>query len=83
MQVCEQINTCSETAKSQADKCSKTLVPLYAGQPIAMYDTLRKMSYHGTAIKYVPAMVPHTATHGDTFVNAVSKQSTLSQVAQL
>ena len=41
------------------------------------------MSYHGTAIKYVPAMVPHTTTHGDTSVNAVSKQSTLSQVAQL
>ena len=35
MQVCEQINTCSESAKSQADKHSKTLVPLYAGQPVA------------------------------------------------
>ena len=41
------------------------------------------MSSHGTAIKYAPAMVPHTATHGDTFVNAVSKQLTLSPVAQL
>ena len=41
------------------------------------------MSYHGTAIKYTPAMVPHTATCRDTSVNAVSKQSTLSQVAQL
>ena len=41
------------------------------------------MSYHGTAIKYAPAMVPHTATCRDTFVNAVSKQSTLSQVTQL
>ena len=41
------------------------------------------MSYHRTAIKYAPAMVPHTATHVDTFVNAVSKQLTLSQVAQL
>ena len=40
-------------------------------------------SYHRTAIKYAPAMVPHTATHGDTFVNTVSRQSTLSQVAQL
>ena len=40
-------------------------------------------SYHRTAIKYAPAMVPHTATHGDTFMNAVSKQSTLSQMAQL
>ena len=39
-QVHEQINTCSEAAKSQTDKCSKTLVPLYAGQPVATYDTL-------------------------------------------
>ena len=30
-----------------------------------------------------PAMVPHTAAHGDTCMNAVSKQSTLSQVAWL
>ena len=40
-------------------------------------------SYHGSAIKYTPTMVPHTAVHGDTFVNAVSRQLTLSQVAQL
>ena len=32
-------------------------------------------SYHGTAIKYTLAMVPHTTVHGDTSVNAVSKQS--------
>ena len=30
-------------------------------------------SYHGTAIKYALAMVPHTAACGDTFMNAVSK----------
>ena len=36
----EQIDTHSEAAKSQADKCSKTLAPLYAGQPVATYDTL-------------------------------------------
>ena len=41
------------------------------------------VSYHRTAIKYAPAMVPHTAAHRDTFMNAVSKWSTLSQVAQL
>ena len=41
------------------------------------------MSYHRTAIKYAPAMVPHTAACGDTFMNTVSKWSTLSQVAQL
>ena len=39
-QVHEQINACSESAKAQADKCSKTLAPLYAGQPVATYDTL-------------------------------------------
>ena len=39
------------------------------------------MSYHGTAIKYAPAMVPHTTACRDTFMNAVSKQSTLSPVA--
>ena len=41
------------------------------------------MSYHRIAIKYTQAMVPHTAACGDTFVNVVSKQFTLSQVAQL
>ena len=40
-------------------------------------------SSHRTAIKYAPAMVPHTAACGDTSMNAVSKQLTLSQVAQL
>ena len=49
IQVHEQIDTCSEAAKSQADKCIKTLVPLYAGQPVAMYDTLQKI--------WVPAIV--------------------------
>ena len=34
-QVCEQIDAHSESAKAQADKCSKTLLPLYAGQPVA------------------------------------------------
>ena len=43
MQVCEQIDTCSKAAKSQADKHSKTLAPLYAGQPVATYDTLWKI----------------------------------------
>ena len=30
-QVYEQIDACSESAKAQADKCSKTLAPLYVG----------------------------------------------------
>ena len=42
IQVHEQMDTCSEAAKTQADKHSKTLAPLYAGQPVAMYDTLQK-----------------------------------------
>ena len=40
MQVHEQIDTCSKAVKSQADKHSKTLAPLYTGQPAAIYDTL-------------------------------------------
>ena len=54
IQVCEQIDTCSEPAKSQADKCSKTLAPLYAGQPFAMYDTLRKIWVPATVICILP-----------------------------
>ena len=54
IQVHEQINTPSEAAKSQADKCSKTLAPLYAGQPVAMYDTLRKIWIPATVILVLP-----------------------------
>ena len=54
IQVCEQIDTCSEAAKSQADKCSKNLVPLYAGQPVAMYDTLQKIWVPATVIHILP-----------------------------
>ena len=42
-QVHKQINAHSESAKAQADKHSKTLVPLYAGQPVATYNTLQKI----------------------------------------
>ena len=54
MQVCEQIDTCSESAKAQANKCSKTLAPLYAGQPVATYDTLRKIWVPATVICILP-----------------------------
>ena len=54
IQVCEQIDTLSEAAKAQADKCSKTLAPLYAGQPVAMYDTLRKIWVPATVICILP-----------------------------
>ena len=53
-QVCAQIDTCSESAKSQADKHSKTLVPLYAGQPVATYDTLWKIWVPATVIRNLP-----------------------------
>ena len=52
--VCEQINVCSEAVKSQADKCSKTLAPMYAGQPVATYDTLRKIWVPATVICILP-----------------------------
>ena len=54
LQVLEQIDTCSEAVKSQADKCSKTLVPLYAGQPVATYDTLQKLWVPATVICILP-----------------------------
>ena len=54
IQVCKQIDTCSEATKSQADKCSKTLAPLYAGQPVAMSDTLRKIWVPATVICVLP-----------------------------
>ena len=49
IQVCEQIATHSDTFKSQANKHCKSLMPLYAGLPVAMYDTLHKI--------WIPAMV--------------------------
>ena len=54
MQVCEQIDTCSESAKAQADKCSKTLVPLYAGQPVATYNALQKLWVPANVICILP-----------------------------
>ena len=54
IQVHGQINACSESAKAQADKCSKTLVPLYAGQPVATYDTLQKLWVPATVICILP-----------------------------
>ena len=54
IQVHEQIDTHSEAAKSQANKHSKTLAPPYAGQPIAMYDTLGKIWVPATVICALP-----------------------------
>ena len=54
LQVHEQIDTHSEAVKSQADKCSKTLAPLYVGQPVATYDTLQKLWVPATVICILP-----------------------------
>ena len=51
LQVCKWIDTHSDTFRSQADKHCKSLAPLYAGQPVAMNDTLHKI--------WVPATVAH------------------------
>ena len=50
----EQMDKCSEATKAQADKHSKTLVPLYAGQPVAMYNTLRRIWVPATVIHVLP-----------------------------
>ena len=52
--ICEQVDTHSESAKAQADKCSKTLGPLYAGQPVATYATLQKIWVPATVIHILP-----------------------------
>ena len=54
IQVREQIDSCSESVKAQADKCSKTLAPMYAGQPVATYDTLQKLWVPATVICILP-----------------------------
>ena len=68
LQVCEQIDTCSEAVKSQADKCSKTLAPLYAGQPVATYNTLQKLWVPATVIHILPwnSYLVHTS-NGSTY----------------
>ena len=54
LQVHEQIDTCSDTFKTQADKCCKSLVALYAGQPVAMYDALHKIWIPTTGVHVLP-----------------------------
>ena len=68
IQVCEQIDTCSKAVKSQVDKHSKTLSPLYAGQPVATYDTLRKIWVPATVIHILPwsSCLVHTS-NGSTY----------------
>ena len=67
-QVHEQIDACSESAKAQADKCSKILAPLYAGQPVATYDTLQKIWVPATVIHILPRNSYHICTiNGSTY----------------
>ena len=68
MQVHEQIDTCSESAKAWADKCSKSLAPMYASQPVATYDTLRKIWVPATVIHVLPWSSYLVCTsHGSTY----------------
>ena len=54
LQVHEQIATHSDTFQSQADKHCKSLTPLYAGQPVAMHDTLHKILVPTTVLHVLP-----------------------------
>ena len=54
LQVCEQIATCSDTFKSQANKHCESLALLYAGQLVAMYDTLCKILVPTTVVCVLP-----------------------------
>ena len=68
MQVREQIDTRSKSARAQANKCSKSLAPMYAGQPVATYDTLRKIWVPATVIRVLPqsSYLVHTS-NGSTY----------------
>ena len=52
--ICELIDTGSESAKAQADKCSKTLTLLYASLPVATYNTLWRIWVPATVIHILP-----------------------------
>ena len=66
LQVCEQINTHSDAFKLQADKHCKSLAPLYAGQPVAMYNTLHKIWAPTTVVCTLPKDSYHVCTSNDT-----------------
>ena len=54
LQVQEYLKDEAKHAKSYADKCSKQLAPFYAGQPIATFDTLRKIWIPATVVHVLP-----------------------------
>ena len=76
----------AEHATSYANKCSKQLASFYAGQPIATFDTLRKIwipatvvfSFQRTATKYTLQMESIASIPDATSGNAVSDAMTLS-----
>ena len=54
LQIQEWIDVCSDASKSQADKWCKSLAPLSAGQPVAMYDTICKIWIPATVVHVLP-----------------------------
>ena len=54
LQVHEQIATHSNTFRSQADNHCKSLAPLYAGQPVALYDMFHKIWVPATVVHVLP-----------------------------
>ena len=54
LQICEQIDARSDASKSQANKCCRSLAPLYAGQPFAMYDIHCKIWIPATVVHVMP-----------------------------
>ena len=54
LKIHEWIDARSVAFKSQADKWCKSLAPLYAGQPVAMYNTLHKIWIPATVLCVLP-----------------------------
>ena len=54
LQVREWIDTHSDAFRSQGDKHCKSLAPLYAGQPVATYDTFHKIWIPSTVVHVLP-----------------------------
>ena len=54
LQVCEWVDTHSDAFKAQVDKHCKPVAPLYASQPVAMYDTLHKIWIPATVVHVLP-----------------------------
>ena len=66
LQVQEHLEDQVKHAKSYAVKCSKQLAPFCAGQPIAIFDTLRKISIPATVVHVLPKNSYHVCTANGT-----------------